>query len=1242
MVPAATMNQAPEPSGSEQPDRDARTAAPGPPAPSRGMQPPPRLPQLIHNAAKLLDKNPFSVSASNPLLPSPASLQLAQLQAQLTLHRLKLAQTAVTSNTAAATVLNQVLSKVAMSQPLFNQLRHPSMINTPQGQAGGPQQGPAIANTRFPSSGIPFPAQNPALAVQGGSLGSVGNITNQTTNAIVMHPFGGVMSQASSQPAVVMSLNKTGHSSAAGGFYDYGKQNVSAPPGYTAEAGQGSQHGFKSSGTHPVSSSGGVHYEGHFGPSGQLKHESQPGFQKDFYGPNSKGQHTTGIQSLGFSGEPQTVSQKGDPGPGVHNTSASSQWENAPSFSSQNKPDLMAGANVWPSTGQQYEIRNELYNPEEPTPDTKFGAGTMHSFHRLNNSKPSLSSPRLRQNEELTANASDLSMRSLQPHELNDFHGIAPLHFPHICTVCDRKIFDLKDWDQHINGNLHIQKCVVFSENTGIRCALNSVEAVLHSSPNNTSVFNPSSIEDYPSNAGSSYTTLPTRSFGQPGPAFSSLPSGVKFPQRKSTAGRVVHICNLPEGSCTENDVINLGLPFGKVTNYILMKSTNQAFLEMAYTEAAQAMVQYYQEKPAMINDDKLLIRMSKRYKELQLKKPGKNVAAIIQDIHSQKEREMYREADRHGTERPRSRSPISRSLSPRSHTPSFTSCSSPHSPLGASRTDWGNGRESWDQAPYSRREDEREAVLWRENGEEKRDRTDSWVHERKHYLRQLDKLDLDGRIEGARGHREKYLRAGSPNALHALSGYKSREDDYYRKVSKSKSDRYQKQLQDAPMKSRRKEEARLREHKHSQCEDLEKEETSEQKPSKESEGSRQKQSDKYKMKKADKDQGEEAVAGKEDNATENKLGKEECITEKTSSPANNQGKESGESIESTRQEKEQDWESGSEMEGETWYPANMEELVTVDEVGEDDFIMEPDITELEEIVPVDPKDKTCSEMHQYAPSTLELENDHSLIHRSDSQSAQEATEVSFSSAKESVAASDGSPENDDGDGAVPEVSSLNLDTEQKPDESQPDRTLQGSNCHKKEGKTEESSEIHRKLEDGQIPSDHLKGETPQLSGAFIDHYKQMGTQETESQEVMEMPVTNSSEETTCGGQECQETRANSRYLEMKSPEFSEVKSKRTHFSPSWEQEDVFTELSIPLGVEFVVPRTGYYCKLCGLFYTNEETAKTSHCRSTVHYKNLQKYLSQLAEESLKMNEEESHLPQGDTGIVPHFEKKKL
>lgn len=71
----------------------------------------------------------------------------------------------------------------------------------------------------------------------------------------------------------------------------------------------------------------------------------------------------------------------------------------------------------------------------------------------------------------------------------------------------------------------------------------------------------------------------------------------------------------------------------------------------------------------------------------------------------------------------------------------------------------------------------------------------------------------------------------------------------------------------------------------------------------------------------------------------------------------------------------EQDWDSGSELEGESWYPTNMEELVTVDEVGEEDLIVEPDITELEEIVPVVPKDtENCIQMCALDIDTVNLQ----------------------------------------------------------------------------------------------------------------------------------------------------------------------------------------------------------------------------------------------------------------------------
>lgn len=389
---------------------------------------------ILCSAAKLLEKSPFSVSAPSPLLPSPASLQLAQLQAQLTLHRLKLAQTAVTNNPAAATVLNQVLSKVAMSQPLFNQLRHPSVMGAPPGHAaGGPPPGPGIASTRFSSGGIAFPAQN-----AGGSLGPV---QAQAPNAIVMSPFGGVMAPTSSQQPVVVGLNKVGPSAAAaaGGFYEYSKQNVTAPQAYTSE---GDQSGFPSA--------VGARFEGPFGPAGPLKHDTPAGFQKDAYG-----------AAPAFPGDPHTGAHpKGDPSPILHGTGTSNQWENIPNFSSQNKSDLLPSDSMWPSASQQpYEIRNELYNPEEPTPDTKFSTATAPAFGRLNNSKQSFGSPRLRQNEELSAGAPDLPMRSLQPHELNDLHGVAPLHFPHVCSLCDKKIFDLKVSDFNVlTGTRGVQR----------------------------------------------------------------------------------------------------------------------------------------------------------------------------------------------------------------------------------------------------------------------------------------------------------------------------------------------------------------------------------------------------------------------------------------------------------------------------------------------------------------------------------------------------------------------------------------------------------------------------------------------------------------------------------------------------------------------------------------------------------------------------------------------------------------
>ncbi|KAK7173972.1 hypothetical protein R3I93_003717 [Phoxinus phoxinus] len=40
------------------------------------------------------------------------------------------------------------------------------------------------------------------------------------------------------------------------------------------------------------------------------------------------------------------------------------------------------------------------------------------------------------------------------------------------------------------------------------------------------------------------------------------------------------------------------------------------------------------------------------------------------------------------------------------------------------------------------------------------------------------------------------------------------------------------------------------------------------------------------------------------------------------------------------------------------------------------------------------------------------------------------------------------------------------------------------------------------------------------------------------------------------------------------------------------------------VGVNYVIPVTGFFCKLCNIFYTDESKAKTEHCRSLEHHNN--------------------------------------
>ncbi|MEE6487558.1 hypothetical protein FKM82_014936 [Ascaphus truei] len=79
---------------------------------------------------------------------------------------------------------------------------------------------------------------------------------------------------------------------------------------------------------------------------------------------------------------------------------------------------------------------------------------------------------------------------------------------------------------------------------------------------------------------------------------------------------RVIHVRKLP-GDVTEAEVISLGLPFGKVTNLLMLKGKNQAFLEMNTEEAANTMVSYYTTVTPVLRSQPIYIQYS-NHKELK------------------------------------------------------------------------------------------------------------------------------------------------------------------------------------------------------------------------------------------------------------------------------------------------------------------------------------------------------------------------------------------------------------------------------------------------------------------------------------------------------------------------------------------------------------------------------------------------------------------------------------------------
>ncbi|KAM3873994.1 polypyrimidine tract-binding protein 3-like, partial [Diretmus argenteus] len=97
---------------------------------------------------------------------------------------------------------------------------------------------------------------------------------------------------------------------------------------------------------------------------------------------------------------------------------------------------------------------------------------------------------------------------------------------------------------------------------------------------------------------------------------------------------RVLHLRKIPL-EVSEGEVVALALPFGKVSNLLILKAKSQAFLEMASEEAAITMVNYYTTAPPTVRNQPIYIQFS-NHRELKTDNlPNQRAQAALQAVNA-------------------------------------------------------------------------------------------------------------------------------------------------------------------------------------------------------------------------------------------------------------------------------------------------------------------------------------------------------------------------------------------------------------------------------------------------------------------------------------------------------------------------------------------------------------------------------------------------------------------------------
>ncbi|KAM4677116.1 matrin-3 isoform 1-T2 [Discoglossus pictus] len=200
---------------------------------------------------------------------------------------------------------------------------------------------------------------------------------------------------------------------------------------------------------------------------------------------------------------------------------------------------------------------------------------------------------------------------------IEDFHGLLPKGYPHLCSICDMPVHSKQDWNQHINGPTHGRRCQLLLEiypewNPESSHGIHDPFMLQQSTNPAPGILGPAPPALHMGNG-------PEDGHGQRHPDEDML-GPRHMPKGREGGSRVVHIMDFQRGKNLRYEILRLCEPFGVITNHLILNKIDEAFVEMSTWQDSLAVVEYYMSNPALVFGQPVRVHLSQKYK--RIKKP--------------------------------------------------------------------------------------------------------------------------------------------------------------------------------------------------------------------------------------------------------------------------------------------------------------------------------------------------------------------------------------------------------------------------------------------------------------------------------------------------------------------------------------------------------------------------------------------------------------------------------------------